>query len=266
MSEPTFYSVDIEATGPDLRNDRIIQLAVVKARGEELEAYNNLCYTDIEMNDAVVEVHGITNAMLEDKYWPYETDAFIELEKGNHPSNYFISHGNALDLRMLEHEELDVVMQCIDTDKCSRFLLQDAPDFKLASLIAHCGLQKRAERLAARLGIENLHAHDALSDALWHYVLFEHLLRRVDHDPARLVALTRTPMVMEKVTFGRFKGKRFEALLHDNPDVLVWMYVHIAPEWEDLHHTLEHWLKKREYFYKKARKEREENERFQPLT
>ncbi|WP_457605971.1 exonuclease domain-containing protein [Nitratifractor sp.] len=257
----TFYSVDIEATGPDLRNDRIVQLAVLKVQGESIEAFDDLCYTDIEMNDAVTEVHGITNAMLEDAYWPDETDAFRELERGNVESNYFISHGNELDLRMLEHEGLEIVMRKIDTDKCSRFLIPDTPGYKLETLIDYCGLRERAERLAAKLGIEDLNAHDALSDALWHYVLFEYLRERVEGDLDRLVELTQTKMLLEKLPFGRHKGKSFEEVLQSDPEDLVWIYANSAPDWEDLHHTVLHWLEKKPYFYKKALREREENEK-----
>ena len=92
------YCVDIESTGVDLKNDRIIQLALLKVQDEKVEVYDDLCYTYIEMNDEVVNIHNITNEMLEDKYWPYETDAFLELEKGNVSSNYFVTHGNQLDV------------------------------------------------------------------------------------------------------------------------------------------------------------------------
>jgi DNA polymerase III alpha subunit (gram-positive type) len=120
----TYYFVDIESTGVDLKNDRIIQLAFLKEEEGKLTAFNDLCYTDVEMNETVIAIHHITNAMLEDKFWPYETDAFLELEKGNVEGNFFVSHGNELDVAMLENEELELKMSCVDTDKCSRILLK----------------------------------------------------------------------------------------------------------------------------------------------
>ena len=75
----TYYFVDVESTGVDLKNDRIIQLAFLKEKEGEVTAFNDLCYTDVEMNDTVIAIHHITHAMLEDKLWPYETDAFMEL-------------------------------------------------------------------------------------------------------------------------------------------------------------------------------------------
>jgi len=258
MTKPNYYCVDIESTGVDLRNDRIIQLAFLKVEGDRIETYNDLCYTDIEMNEAVIEIHHITNAMLEDKYWPEETDSFLELEKGNSAENYFISHGNELDLKMLENEKLYIKMKCIDTDKCARFLLKDASSFKLEDLIKQYALIKTAETLAAKIGIANINAHDALSDALWHYVLFELLLERVGGDTEELVTLTETPMLLEKVSFGLHKNKSFEEVMAKDPLDMVWMYNNVALEWKDLEFTLEHWLKQKEYFWKKAQTERKE--------
>ena len=259
MSLPIYYFVDIESTGVDLKNDRIIRLAFLKAEGAQIEAFNGLCYTDIEMNDAVVEIHHITNAMLEDKYWPDETDSFIELEKGNITSNYFISHGNELDMKMLENDELNIVMNCIDTDKCARHLLKDAGSYKLQDLIVKYELSTKAQSVAKKIGREDINAHDALSDALWHYVLFEFLLEKSEGEIEALVTLTETPMLLEKVTFGKYKNKTFEEIFAKDPIDLVWMYNNIALDWADLEFTLEHWLKQKEYFWKKAQKERKEN-------
>ncbi len=255
---PTLYCVDVESTGVDLKNDRLIQLAFVKVSGETIEAFTDLCYTDIEMNDTVVAVHGITNAMLEDKYWPYETDSFLELEKGNQAENYFIAHGLSLDLAMLEHEELTIRMQTIDTDKCARLLLMEADSYKLGDLIHRYDLTHRAEALAHKAGIERLDAHDALTDALWHYVLLVMLLNKVDGEIDRLVALTAEPMMLEKITFGRYKGKSFEEVFEADPSVLVGMYGGIARDWDDLDHTLRHWLKQNDYFWREAQKKRAE--------
>jgi len=255
----TLYCVDIESTGVDLKNDRIIQLALLKVQDEKIETYDDLCYTDIEMNDEVINIHNITNEMLEDKYWPYETDAFIELENGNVSDNCFISHGNQLDVQMLENEELMLKMKCIDTDKCSRSLLKEAKSYKLEDLITQYSLMEHAERVARKIGLTELKAHDALSDALWHYVLFELLLGKVSGSIETLVEMTETPMLLEKITFGKYKNKSFEEVMLKDPLDLVWMYVNVAKDWEDLDFTLTHWLKTKEYFWKKALKEREEN-------
>ena len=260
IEEPTFYCVDVETTGPDLKNDRLIQLAFLKIRGDKIEAFNDFCYTDIEMNDVVTAIHGITNAMLEDKFWPDETDAFMELERGNHPHNYFVSHGNKMDITMLEHEGLALKMKPIDTDKCARALLKDAPSYKLADLVRWYGMEERAWQIAKKIGLTDIEAHDALADAVWHYALFSLLLEKVEGDVGRLVEMTAKPMLLEKITFGKFKGKSFQEVFEKEPAELVWMYANMTSDWSDLEYTLAHWLKQREYFWEKAQKEKKEVE------
>lgn len=120
---------------------------------------------------------------------------------------------------------------------------------------------EHAERVATKIGLSDMKAHDALSDALWHYVLFELLLGKVSGSIETLVEMTETPMLLEKITFGKYKNKSFEEVMLKDPLDLVWMYVNIAKDWEDLDFTLTHLLKTKEYFWKKALKEREENDK-----
>ncbi len=249
-----YFFVDIESTGVDLENDRIIQIALIRKEGNEITALSDLCFTDQKMSYAAMAVHHITPEMIKDGYWPYETDTFRALEKENDESNYFITHGNELDLAMLENEELEIKMKCIDTDKCSRHLLKDAENYKLQTLRYQYGLYKIEKQRAEELGIGEVRAHDALSDVLWHYLLFEFLLEKVEGDADKLVHLTQTPILLEKITFGKYKNKNltFEELFATDPGDFVWMYNHIARDWSDLEHTVEYWLKTNPRYWKEA--------------
>ena len=42
--ENILYFVDVEATGLDLVDDRIVQLAFLKVKDSEIEVFNDLCY------------------------------------------------------------------------------------------------------------------------------------------------------------------------------------------------------------------------------
>jgi len=252
------FFVDIEATGVDLEKDRIIQIALIKDEDGKTEIFNDLCYTDLKMSYEAMGIHHITPDMLEDKYWPYETDAFIELEKHNSSQNYFITHGNELDIAMLKNEELDLKMKLIDTDVCSRHLLKDAEGYKLQTLRYQYGLYKREKEFAKKLGIDELSPHDALSDAVWCYMLTELLLEKVDGSMDELVKLTHTPVLLEKVTFGKYRNENytFEELFKIDPGYFVWLYNRLARDWKDLEYTLEYWLKQDPYYWKKAQDER----------
>jgi hypothetical protein len=117
-------------------------------------------------------------------------------------------------------------------------------------------LVEQAEKVANNIGLTNLKAHDALTDAVWHYVLFKFLMTKVENSAEKLAELTSTPMLLEKISFGRYKNKTFEEVMTKDPQDMVWMYVNVSKDWMDLDHTLEHWLKTKEYFWKKAQKER----------
>ena len=250
------YFVDVEATGIDLDNDRIIQISYLKKEGDLFSVSSDLCYTDIKMSYAAIGVHHITPEMIEDKLWPYETDTFMELEKNNTPSNYFISHSNELDLAMIRNEELEIKMKLIDTDRCARHLLRGAEDYKLQTLRYQYGLYKKEDAFAKKLGLEALTPHDALSDVIWHYLLFEVLMEKVDNDIEKLVVLTGTPVLLEQITFGKYKGSTFEELFETNPGYFVWMYNTMGREWEDLEYTAAYWLQKNPQYWKKAQEER----------
>lgn len=251
------YFVDIEATGLDLEDDRIIQLSFLKLENSKLKSFNDLCYTDIEITQEAIAIHNIHPSTLEDKYWPYETDSFIELEKGNLENNYFISHGNELDIAMLKNEGMELKMKTIDTHRCATHLLKDTSSYKLEELIKKYNLDIKAKKIAKSLGLEHIVAHDALSDAIWHYVLYQFLLEKVDNDIDTLVSITKAPIKLETISFGRYKNKKFEDIWKSNPHDFIWMYANIAKDWPDLEFTLKQWLETKEYFWKKAQKERE---------
>ena len=106
------------------------------------------------------------------------------------------------------------------------------------------------------MGVETIRAHDALGDVILHYLLFELLLSRVDGDIDKLVELTDKPVLLEKVSFGKYRDKMtFEELFNENPSYLVWVYVNMNM-WSDLEYTIEHWLKKDLRLWKKAKEER----------
>jgi len=157
---------------------------------------------------------------------------------------------------MLENEELNLAMKCIDTDKCARHILKDAQSYKLEDLITHYSLGLKAETVAKKIGLSNLTAHDALSDALWHYVLFELLLEKVSGDIDSLAEITSEPLLLEVISFGKYKNKTFEEIFKTDPLDFVWMYVNLAQEWVDLEYTLTHWLKTKKYLLDRAIKER----------
>jgi DNA polymerase III epsilon subunit-like protein len=257
----TKYFVDVESTGTNLEKDRVIQLAVLIEDEKGLRYFNDLCYSDREISYSAMGVHHITPDMLEDKFWADETDSFLALQEGNSKSNYFISHSNELDLAMLKNEGFECEMKIIDTQRCALHLLKDAEDYKLQTLRYQYGLYKKEQKILDRLSLDSIKPHDALSDAILHYLLFEFLLERVESID-KLVELTTEPILLDMVNFGKYKDKMsFQELFETNPNYLVWVYANMNM-WEDLEYTVEFWLKKDSRLWKKAQGKRKRKSLF----
>ncbi len=255
------YFVDVESTGTNLDEDRVIQIAVIIEDNNTLKYLSDLCYSDKKISYSAMGVHHITPEMLEDKFWPNETDSFLELKKANTPNNYFISHSNELDLAMLKNEGFECRMRVIDTKRCSQHLLKDAEDYKLQTLRYQYKLYKKEPKILKRLNLDSIKPHDALSDAILHYLLFEFLLERVENID-KLVELTTKPILLNMVNFGKYKDKiSFQELFETNPNYLVWVYANMNM-WEDLEYTVEFWLKKDLRLWKKAQGERKRKSLF----
>ena len=251
-----YFFVDIESTGVDLEKDRIIQIAVLIQENNSLRYFSDLCYTDTPITYSSMGIHHITPEMIEDKYWAYETDSYLALQERNTPTNYFISHSNGLDLEMLKGEGLECQMQIVDTKRCAEHILKDAEDYKLQTLRYQYGLYKKETQILETLGLDSIKPHDALGDAILHYLLFNLLLEKVNGNIKELIDLTTKPILLEMVSFGKYKNKTsFEELFNSNPNYLVWIYANMNM-WEDLEHTVEFWLKKDARLWQRAREER----------
>jgi uncharacterized protein (DUF3820 family) len=60
-------------------------------------------------------------------------------------------------------------------------------------------------------------------------------------DDERLIELTRTAVVMQKFTFGKYKGRYIEEIAMQDRGYLEWMLHNIHDD-EDLHYTVEYYL------------------------
>lgn len=250
--------LDVESSGSDVDNDKMIQLAFLKQKDDEVESYNDLCFTNGKMSYTAMGIHHITPEMVAEACIAIETESYKALEKENSELNYFITHNNTLDVAMLENEGMVLKMKRIDTDVCARHLLKDAENYKLQTLRYQYGLYRKEKEVARKFGINAIRAHDALGDALLHHLLFELLLEKVNGDVNALVTLTDTPVLLEIITFGKYKDQdmTFEELFQTDPMDFVWMYTHTATRWKDLENTVEHWLQKDPYYWKMAQEKR----------
>ena len=234
---------DTETTG-NQAEDRIIQIGamVVGAKGE-VRVYNELCSSDIPIKIEAMEVHNITPDMLEGKANFKSTSFYNDLAYLNSENNYLIAHNIQFDLGMLEKEGFVNRMKLIDTLRCSKHLYPDSNYHRLQYFRYSLGLYKDEAKEAMKHNIV-IKAHDAIGDVLVMKLLLSKLVARVKEQyrgvnpMLKLEELTRTPVVLKKFKFGKYKGEEIADIARSDTRYIEWMLKSLELD-EDLKYTLE---------------------------
>lgn len=233
---------DTETTGTT-QEDRIIQIgAMVIKTKEDIEVFNELCSPPLDIKTEAMEIHNITPSMIENKPPFNETNFYKFLNENNNSNNYLIAHNISFDLEMVEKEGFENKYNLIDTLRCSKHLFSDENYHRLQYLRYSLELYKEEEKEAKNLGI-TIKAHDAIGDVLVMKLLLSKLVAKVQkefkgkHPMQELVRLTKTPVMIKKLTFGKYKGRLIEDILKEDKSYLEWMQ-RTLDEGEDMEFTL----------------------------
>ncbi|MCL4507416.1 MAG: exonuclease domain-containing protein [Chloroflexi bacterium] len=160
----TFVSLDLETTGLDPERDAIIEIGIVRFRGDEIvEDWSSLINPGREIPPKIEELTGITNAMVRESGIPlYRGLSEAQRVIGNLP---IVGHNVMFDVSFMRRQRMLAANPTIDT-------------FELAGiLIPHAG-QYSLSALANELGIELTDAHRALNDAYTTHQLYLKLFER----------------------------------------------------------------------------------------
>ena len=222
-----YVILDTETTGTgDL--DRVIQLGYIVLGGAEVEVHNEFNSTEVPIGFGAMEVHGITEDMIEGKLSCTQTTAFKRLQELNTQENYMIIHNAPFDLNMLEKEGFSNEMKLIDTLRVAKHILPDEEAHRLQYFRYKMGLYKEEEKEANALGIV-VKAHDAIGDVLVLKLLLSKLKALVseefvhDNPVEKMVELTATPILVKNFRFGKHKGKSLEEVASEDAGYLRWM-------------------------------------------
>jgi len=222
-----YILLDTETTGT-AENDRIIQLGYMVLDGKNIEVHNEYCSSEVPINFAAMEVHGITPEMIEGKAICTEMESYKHLQELNTPENVMIIHNAPFDIGMLEKEGFELQMQLIDTLRCAKHLYEDEDAHRLQYFRYKLGLYRLEGAEAERLGIE-IKAHDAIGDVLVLKLFLTELRKKVqekypDANPVeKLIELTKQPVFVKILRFGKHKGKLLEEVAAEDPGYLNWM-------------------------------------------
>jgi DNA polymerase-3 subunit epsilon/exodeoxyribonuclease X len=237
-----YIILDTETTGTS-QEDRIIQLGYIVLGSKEIEVHNEFCSSEIPISFGAMEVHGITQELIEGKLKCIETSAYKRLNELNNEENYIIIHNAPFDLTMLEKEGFDTKMKVIDTLRVAKHIFEDEEAHRLQYFRYKMGLYKEEEQEAKKLNIV-VKAHDAIGDVLVLKLFLTKLKEAVvvkypDENPVeKMVDLTNTPILIKTFKFGKHKGKSLEEVATSDAGYLRWMLSSMDNLDEDLKYSI----------------------------
>lgn len=240
---PYYVLFDTETTG-NQDDDKVIQFgAMIVAQNGEVEAYDELCSTDVEIKLEAMEVHNITPDLLIGKPKAVETSFYKRLEELNSQENYLIAHNINFDMSMIEKEGFINSYKTIDTLRCAKHLFPEMPYHRLQYLRYALELYKKEQKEADKYNI-TIKAHDAIGDVLVMKLFLSKLVAKCreiypDYNPMeKLVDLTKTPVLIKSFRFGKYKNREIAEVAQEDPGYLNWMKTNMDLD-EDLKYTLD---------------------------
>lgn len=238
---------DTETTG-NQEDDKVIQFgAMIVDQKGKVEAFDELCSTDVTIKLEAMEVHNITPDLLVGKPKAVETNFYKKLEELNSNENYLIAHNISFDMGMIRKEGFVNQYQLIDTLRCAKHLFPELPYHRLQYIRYALELYKVEEIEATKHNI-TIKAHDAIGDVLIMKLFLSKLVGKCreiypDYNPIeKLAELTKTPVFIQTFKFGKYKGKDVEQVAREDAGYLNWMRSNMELD-EDLRYTLDKVLK-----------------------
>ena len=234
---------DTETTG-NQEEDRVIQFgAMIVDQKGKVEAFDELCSSDISIKLEAMEVHNITPDLLLGKPKAIETNFYKKLEELNSNENFLIAHNISFDLGMINKEGFVNQYQLIDTLRCAKHLFPELPYHRLQYIRYALELYKVEEIEASKHNI-TIKAHDAIGDVLVMKLFLSKLVGKCreiypDYNPIeKLADLTKTPVFIQTFKFGKYKGKDVEQVAREDAGYLNWMKTNMELD-EDMRYTLD---------------------------
>ncbi|MBN1440693.1 MAG: DEAD/DEAH box helicase [Anaerolineales bacterium] len=181
MSEKKhIVSLDIETTGLSPERDAVIEVGLIRFRGDREEArWSSFVHPGCRIPPAITQLTGITDAMVSDAPPIKALIPQIREFAGGDP---ILGHNVAFDIAFFRKHRLFQDQDVLDSLELASALLPRAPRYNLGALCSH-------------LGIPVSPTHRALDDALAAYALYRRL--------AEIACGLPTAFLAEMVRFGQ---------------------------------------------------------------
>lgn len=235
MSNLIFF--DTETTQKE--NARLVQLAyAINDEPIVCKLYKPVEPISVE----AMEVHHITQDMV-DNLEPFEKTRSEIQDVFN--QGIAVAHNAKFDLGVMKREGVDLG-DYIDTYRVAQHLLKDVEGHRLQYLRYKLGLKS-----ILLPGEDQITAHDAAGDVAVLRALFKFLQIRLKlSDPSlgedgiiwRMKDLSKMPVLMEKMPFGKYAGKTFIDIMKVDQGYLRWANQNLKDISEDLAYTIKFYM------------------------
>ena len=146
----TYVSLDLETTGLNPKQDKMIEIGAVKVvNGEIVDTYTTLVKPGRKLDDVVIQLTGIDDSMLKGDLVKESNVAIPELLDflGDH---ILLGHSILFDFSFVKryavNQRMTYEAEAIDTLKIARKYLQELPSRSLSALCEHYQITQKAHR------------------------------------------------------------------------------------------------------------------------
>ncbi len=232
--------LDIETTGLE-QNDTIVSVGIISMDGDDISTKYALVNEGKKISSEASSVNHITNEMLQGKPKFKESDIYSFLQKHNNKNTTLVAHDIKFDMEKLSVSGIQWRGSIIDTLRVTKHLIAECEYFSLQFLRYELKLYRDEKNLAFRCGMESsLVAHNAQSDALVVKLLYDYHLQSVTKE--QMMELSFKNVLLEKLNFGKYRGKYIEEIIMNDIGYLHWMLANIMDLDEDLRYSITYYL------------------------
>lgn len=226
-----FIVIDTETTGIDSSKDHVVEIAITKMLGNQTKlSYDQLINPGIPIPPEVSGIHGIADWDVEGKPSLFEVwdDIMPMIEK----ADVLVAHNAPFDRSFLPETN----KPWLDTLRFAQQIWPDAPNYKNQTLRFWKNLRMNGD--AHRAGFDTM-----VTAKLLQLMLKDYLQRGYGDDLDTLLAWIQRPVLIRKMTFGKYYGTPME----DVPlDYMEWALRNVTNDkmTEDMRWTMESMLLK----------------------
>lgn len=202
INKDYFVCLDCETTGLDQEKDQIIEIAIARFNFDGVvETYETLIDPQIEIPEASIAIHHITDDMVKGK--PTIKEALPQIFKfiGTH---IIVGHGITTDINFLSNA---AKQHSVPNSINARVYLDT---LRLARLYGESPTNS-LQRLRQHFNIAEEGAHRAMNDVVVNIEVFKQLAKRFK-TTEQMIDRLKSPILLKAMPLGKHKGRPFSEL------------------------------------------------------